>query len=437
MKYLLLLLILPLGVFGQHNITGKFSPAKDYTYAFLYKSTPSGSNYINRSKINSDGSFNIALDSTAAKGIYKIIYATPPEENNFDLIYSGLEDVKLEFSLENGLKFIESNENKLWISYTKSMELINLTISNFYAQGSTNEKAYLDIFKTLKETQDAFEGAAYGTIAINFIKANAPYIPKSFEDVSTYSKHLKSNYLKHIDFGNPILQSSDFLMERVITYIFAMPPNADDATYISHIDDLVDYIGFNNPKIKKSLLTMIWENMTILEEPAVANYVSETYLLELAESTNDTDLMSALTKYKKNSVGEKAHNFEISYSDNERTVNTNLLDLNTADNYLLIFWSSTCGHCLEELPKIKSYLKNNSSIQVIAIGLEESIDSWQNETLNYPNFIHVLAMGKWNSPIADAYDVNGTPSFILLNKEKTIIDKPKDFDTLILSLDKL
>src|SRR5690606_23631588 len=110
-----------------------------------------------------------------------LVYGLPLEDYNFDLIYNGKEDVVLSFG-DEGLIFKASSENTLWMSYTKSMELVNMAISNFYTQESTDEKAFKGIFKTLKDTQNGFEDAAKGMMVLEFVKANRPYIPEQFED---------------------------------------------------------------------------------------------------------------------------------------------------------------------------------------------------------------------------------------------------------------
>src|SRR5690606_15354509 len=130
----------------------------------------------------------------------------------------------------------ESVENKMWASYTNSMELVNMTISNYYQQESTDKGAFKEIFKTLKDTQEAFEDASKGSMANTFIKANRPYIPTEYEDISTYSNHLKSTFLANIDFGNPLLQSSDFLTDRVMAYVFGMSATNTNEDYKQHID---------------------------------------------------------------------------------------------------------------------------------------------------------------------------------------------------------
>lgn len=424
-KLLYSIAFLPILLTAQHKITGVFSPAKEFTYAFLYHATPTGTSYMDRSKVDSDGSFSIVLDSSATPGIYKIVYAVPPEDNNFDFIYNGKEDIALTFDLDNGLEFTESNENKLWASYTKSMELVNQAISNFYTKESDDQNAFKDIFKTLKETQEAYENASKGTLALTFIRANRPYIPTTYEDISTYSKNLKRTYLQQVDFENPLLQSSDFLTDRVLAYVFGMSSHNNES-YKADIDHLVDLMAKANITVKVSLLHMIWQRFADDYNETMANFVTDSYLLDWANEIGYTQLAEILISYKNNSIGNKAQDFNIPNPKTGKT--TTLYTLNDAYQYLIIFWSSTCSHCLEELPKIKTIIPENT--KVIAIGIEDEAENWQNEIKNYPNFIHVLGLEKWNNNIVKAYGIKATPSYILLDKDKKIIAKPFDFEAL-------
>ncbi len=429
-KLLLLITLMPSFIFAQYSIGGVIGPSEAYSYAFLYQATPTGSDYIDRAELAEDGSFSIAFDSLAATGIYKMVYALPPEDNNFDFIYNGKESIAFTFNEDKGLEFTESNENKLWVSYIKSMDMVNRTISNFYAQESTDRKAYLEIIKTLSDTQNAYEESSKGMLASVFIKANTPYIPNEFEDLSTYSKNLKRTYLEHVDFGNPLLQSSDFLVERVMAYVFGMSANTNNGDYKSDIDGLMAAVGEGNTAIKTILCEMIWRRFKGMENPELANYVTDNYLLELTELTNYDALKDQLISYKNNAVGKKAANFDLTFIKNGETVTTTLYDLNITDQYLVIFWSSTCGHCLDELPKIKDITSDKKDLTVIAIGLEDEAENWRKMIGDYQNFIHVLGLGKWDNPTSNAYGVESTPSLFLLNKDKIIVKKPYDAEAL-------
>ncbi|MGB3605922.1 MAG: TlpA disulfide reductase family protein [Psychroserpens sp.] len=433
---LVLFALIPTLLFSQQRISGVFTPADEFTYAFLYHSTPMSSDYVDRAQIAEDGSFAITLDSTATPGIYKIVYALPPEEHNFDFIYSGKESVAFSYSLDEGLDFNEGQNNILWESYTKSMEMVNRTISNFYTQQSTDKKAFADIIKTLSETQNAYEESSKGTMASVFIKANKPYIPKGFEDLSTYSKNLKRTYLKHVDFSDPLLQSSEFLVDRVLAYVFGMNANTTDETFMKDVDALMVKMGEGQEVIKTSLFELIWRRFKNMENTELANYLSDTYLMALAKKTNYETLVEELNVYKNNAIGNKATNFDISILKDGEPQTTTLYDLNSANQYLVIFWSSSCSHCLDELPKVHSVLKDKKDIKVIAFAIEDAPENWQGKIDEFSDFIHVLGLEKWDNPIANQYGVQSTPSYFLLDKNKVIIDKPYDFEALEILLKK-
>lgn len=417
-------ILFPAVVLSQHSISGTFSPPEDYTFAFLYKSTPDGANYIDRAQTDREGNFKIELDSLSEPGIYKIVYAIPPEENNFDIIYNGKEDVVFTFSLDDGIAFTKSKENILWANYVESIQTVNSTISNFYESESKNKKEFGSVFKTLNDTQKAYESDSKDMIAQRFVKANQPYIPTNFEDANTYSKNLKANFLKHIDFADKVLQSSDFLVDRVNSYVFDIIANPTNENYQTLIDELDAVIGEQDNHFKSILYTNIWQRFVKDNNTEMALYITNKYLLSLAEGDNNQPLLVALSAYKNTAIGAKAVNFDIPIHS------TNLHAINTSSQYLLVFWSSSCSHCLKELPQVKTLIENNNDIQVIAIGIEDDEVQWQQEVAKYPSFVHKVELNKWDSDLVKAYNIKSTPSYFLLNSNKFITDKPYDFEAL-------
>lgn len=424
LKHLIVCILFPMAAFSQYSISGTFSPPEDYTFAFLYQSTPDGANYIDRAQTDREGNFKIELDSLAKPGIYKIVYAIPPEENNFDIIYNGKEDIVFTFSLNDGIAFTKSKENILWANYVESIQTVNNTISNFYQSQSKNKKEFGNIFKTLSDTQNAFESDSKEMIAERFVKANKPYIPANFEDANTYAKNLKANFLKHIDFTDKVLQSSDFLVDRVNSFVFDIIANPTNQDYKTLIDELDAVIGAQDNHFKSILYTNIWQRFVVDSNTEMALYITNNYLLNLAELDNNQALLIALNAYKNTAIGSKAVNFEIPLHQ------TNLHAVNNARQYLLIFWSSSCSHCLKELPLVKTLLENKTEIQVIAIGIEDDEVQWQQEAAKYPNFIHKVELNKWQSDLVKAYNIQSTPTYFLLDANKIITEKPYDFEAL-------
>ena len=112
-KILFVLTLLPSLLLAQHTIKGTFTPPEEFKFAFLYRVTAETSVFINNANIGEDGSFEITLDEKEKPGTYRIVYAQPQDEYNFDLLYNGKEDIVLEFDLEKGVTFVESSENKM------------------------------------------------------------------------------------------------------------------------------------------------------------------------------------------------------------------------------------------------------------------------------------------------------------------------------------
>ncbi|MHA7842016.1 MAG: TlpA family protein disulfide reductase [Winogradskyella sp.] len=426
------LLVLPFLAIGQ-SVKGTFSPAEDFTYAFLYEATPEGANYVTHGELNNKGEFEIKIDSSAAPGVYKIVYATPPEANNFDFIYDGKETVAFNFSQESGVEFTESEENKLWASYLKSMDMVNQTIANYYKKGGKDRKGFKAVFNVLKETQANYENSSQGKLVSAFIKANRPYIPTEYEDVNTYTQNLKSHFFSQIDFGNYILQSSNFLVDRVVSYVFNMVENPTDDTYRGLIDDVAEAIDNKDAVIKTVLLEVLWQRFASEDNHAVANYITDKHLLDLANQTGNKVLAETIKSYKNTSIGTKAPNFEIASSENT----TSLHNLNGSEHYLLIFWSSGCGHCLNELPKVKALVAEIDNLKVVAFGLEDEPSRWTQEIKKYPGFIHTIGLGKWENPIVKTYGIAATPMYFLLSSDKTIMAKPYAFEDLEVVLENI
>ena len=424
-KIVFLFLLLPTLLIAQHNISGTFSPTEDYTYAFLYEATPDGANYVERAKLDSLGNFTLALDANANPGVYKIVYAIPPEENNFDLVYNGKEDVAFTFSMDEGVNFIESTENKLWDSYLNSMDVVNQTISNFYTKGGTDKNAFNSIFKTLRETQASYEDLAKGKLVEAFIKANKPYTPEAYEDLTTYSKNLKANFFKNIDFNNPFLQSSSLITDRVSGFVFGMSAATDNDTYKKHIDIVAKAIKSTDAKIQSPLLELLWQEFKRRENHDMANYISNNYLLAIAKSTENKILEQQLLSYKNTSVGALAPDFQI-----QTKPSLKLSELKGDKYYVLIFWSSGCGHCLKELPKVKDLITSVSNTKVIAYGLENDATNWTEEIKKYPDFVHGIGLGKWENPLVQTFAIAATPTYFVLDANKKIIAKPYDFEGL-------
>ncbi|WP_420570828.1 TlpA family protein disulfide reductase [Kordia sp.] len=425
-KILFIFFLIPLCMQAQKTVSGSFSPAEKYEWFIIYKLKTTHQKYVDNGKIV-DGKLNYTFKPEAEKGMYRLVYGLPQESENFDFIYSGEEDINLVFG-ENSLEFTVSKENKLNTEYFSSINTVKRQINTFYQNGETDTETFLAIFKALNETQEIFEKEAKGTIASHFIEASRSYIPTTYETPQVMVENIKKHYFDHIDFSNPVLQNSDFISDKISNYVFTALPmkemNGKEliSEYKKNIATISKKIKSISPEYKKTLFSVLWEQMVVLENQDIANHISDEYLISLAKEQNDKVLVDKLEKYKRLSFGHVAPEFTW-VKDNKTQ---KLSELEGAENYIIVFWSSTCSHCLQELPKLKQFVKSQEEgkFKVIAIGLEDERASWANESSFYPSFIHVLGLDKWDNEIGNMYDVSSTPTFFVLDKDKRIIGKP-------------
>lgn len=433
-RLLVIALLIPGFLLAQHSIKGIFTPAKSYNVLLLYKVTPTISEYVTNANIGEQGHFEIKLDSTLQKGVYRLVYAVPQEDYNFDVIFNGKEDIELSFNAETGVTYENSFENKLLTSYTNSMSMVTQSIGNYFRQKSEDTTALSNIFKTQRETQEGYENAAKGTIAFEFIKANKPYSPRKYLDIKSYVSALKTHYFDSVDFNNPTLQSSSFLTEKMLNYVFGMSSKSNDriATFKTNIDVVCNEMKDAPNEVKRILLVDLWQQMVDLKIETVANYISEKYLMDIAVGLNDQELLHTLILHKDLSNGTKAPDFSLEVTvDGEKTTKK-LSQLDLADHNIIVFWSSGCSHCLDEVPQLQNYVnsKADQKIKVIAIALEDEPSKWNELIKTYPEFIHVYGAGKWNNDIVQSYGIKATPTYFILNKNKEITGKPENFEAV-------
>ncbi|MDQ1098777.1 TlpA family protein disulfide reductase [Chryseobacterium camelliae] len=97
-----------------------------------------------------------------------------------------------------------------------------------------------------------------------------------------------------------------------------------------------------------------------------------------------------------------------------------------ADKKIIVFWSSTCSHCENELPKLleKYNELKAKNIQVVGFSLDVDRDSYTNKIKAFP-WINDSELKGWNSSFADTYNIHATPTYFILDANNKIISKPE------------
>ncbi len=423
---ILVLLLSSTIVTAQHSISGTFTPAKDYKWLIAYHLKSGNQAYTVDTAIK-NGAFTLNFPAEAEPGTYRLVYAVPQEEFYFDVIYNGEEDVNLNFDSETGISFTASKENRLFGAYFKEINAAKQAFIDFYQSGKADKDDFAKLINRMEKAQNGYEDESKGLLAHHFIAANRPYIPSEYETSETYWQHKKNRYFEHLDLNDPVLQSSAFLTDKLSNYVFTAVSTekrskAETQKILQkNIDKIASELKGTDAAYRFHIYHTFYTKATANEFYATADHILDTYLKPLAEETGNQKTVDDIEVQNRLQIG--AIPPEITWEDGNTT--KTLSGMEGADCYILIFWSSTCSHCLHEIPPLHEKLKQYPDIKVIAVGLEDGKDNWEKESAKLPDFEHVLALDHWDSEYAKIYDIHKTPTFFILDADKRIIAKPE------------
>lgn len=415
---------------AQHSIKGQFTNANaEVKNVALYKIHAKGAKYLKFCEVKNN-SFSFSMDSLAV-GMYRVLYVN--NVNGFvELIYND-EDVTIELDSKKGkssLHIIASEENKLLQDYIKASDIIgsqieDLQIKVLKEQAVTVED-YHDLLKAYQTTQNNYLAEAKNNYAFDFIKANQKYF--SPEPQTTYEAFLsnyKAHFLDYIDFKKPKLRSSSMIKDKLLQYVFGITYDENielmQQNIIAAINDIDAKITDAN--YKELVFEIIAGQLIVSESKTGFDELMRLYE-KLPKEVQNKEFASTTKMQSQTLLTAKAPNFKINET-------LELYDVD-AEQILLVFWSSSCSHCEEEIPEIYKSLKNNIEVKVVAIGLEDedNVNDWKEKIIPLHGWLHSLAKGKWDHPLADIYNLQATPAFFILNKDKQILFKPYDAKTI-------
>ena len=439
-KILFAFLLISSFSYAQFSVKGELKPAEDYPYMILYQLQGSKQNYIAYDSLK-NGKFSIRIPQNKEPGMYRLVYDIKNrlfvdfiyEKENISLIL----DPK---SPKESVKFIESDNNKIYQDYLNktyrfqkkldSLQVVYFSANDVALSKNLSEK-YQETKGLLDKNQLAFEQQSTNKFGSNFIKANARYNTDSLiKTPSSYLKSVKDHFFDNINLKNTALLNSSFINDKINDFIFYLN-NSDDNAQLKKLRKIaitvvMDKIGSDH-KLAKDIQEGLLNTFTQQEDITMVNYVLN-YYLQLPRTYQDVGFVNDIKGQLKTAVGMKVPN--ITWIENGSVIN--LDDLSTSDNYVIVFWSSTCSHCLHEMPLLYEYFEDNTQVKVIAVGLEDNTSKtgWQTMIKQYPKFSHVFGENKWKNKYAREYGVNATPSFFVLDAKKKVLAKPDNVEEL-------
>ncbi|MCF6349725.1 MAG: TlpA family protein disulfide reductase [Flavobacteriaceae bacterium] len=443
-KILLIIVLVSFTANAQDTIRGKMKPTKNYSYIILNQLNTINKKYITNTVIT-NGEFKLVIPKDAKPGMYRLEYDV--NKNLFiDFLYNN-ENIDFEFHPDypNDLvKFNTSNENKLYQTYIDEVSVIqnkldSVQVKYFQTKDIDEEKIlhkiYIDELIKINTTQNIFSKKSKGMLVYNFINANKRHYNEDLiKDTDAYLENLKFHYFDNIDFNNGALIKSSLLIDKVMDFVLYLTNSKDRDEQIKlrkkAITTSLDKIESN--KLKSDIIQSLLYLFAQQENKEITDYIFKNHFSKLPIALQDLKFKETINGLFKTAIGQPAPNIEWDVFGKPYNLET----LEKSEYYVVLFWGSTCAHCLKEIPKLNEFFKTNKNIKTIAIGIEDtnSKAGWKEETFELENMTHILGLSKtdnkWDNTYVRDYGVTGTPAYFILDSDKKIIAKPYDFVAL-------
>lgn len=417
---------------AQHTVTGVFTDnVTDIEDVALYRIIKGEADYVKYADVENK-QFVFSMDSLPA-GNYRALYQNI-KTGYVDFIYNN-ENVKFSVDSKKGqpsASYLSSRENQLLFAYNYNISLLQYKLDSvqlaYFSKPTSNITKYQEIKLKLDGAQNYYEDLAKTDYCLGLIKATKRYnAPMPYTLPEEYLESIITHFFDYIDFQDETLRNSMFIKSRLKDYVF----------YLHQTDDVVQ----QNELYIQAIKEILGKTTDAVFKEEVLRY----FIVEFIKQENNNVLIAVVNLYKQLPVviqnkklleetdkkariiiGAIAPDIKISATETLHT-------LKGTNKYLIVFWSSTCSHCSAELPKVKEIVSLKSNITVVTVGLEDegTKEKWSTIVEEYmKDWKNVMALGKWKSNEAISYDVNATPTYFILNKDKRIIAKPNNFKVL-------
>lgn len=336
--------------------------------------------------------------------------------------------------VEHDSLMFNNSENKLFFNYAKAQGQRSNALSawkfldNLYHKPGVlfNQKSVKkQIVKEQKRI--AKEDADF----VNILEKDsylAWFIPKRtlIQETSTIIKTATQRIpeaiaqFRNTNFNNPNWKTSGILQEFIDGHYFLLENMGQSLdTVYKEMNTSTDYI-INNISVNDSLLNTVLEKLLKYFEKrsliSAAAHLSNKMLSQSQCILNDS-LVNSMQKYVTLKVGNTAPDIQLN--------NRKLSDFNTP--VLLVFGASWCPHCITEkkvlVVKYSSWQKTNKNIEVVYISLDTDKQAYSSEFKNTPWQNYCDYKG-WDTQAVKDYFVNGTPTYVLLDKDLKILVHP-------------
>ena len=397
------------------------------------------------SAVVNNGCFVLSENDTLHQGLYYLILNM--QQNNFFQLILNREDLVLHSDFSNvqeNMEIEQSTENKLLYDYIKQTLQGNRRINELGQKGtlSKTDETEVSMLNDKNAWLSQYIREKYPrTLLASLLKAELPVLYPQDLPEHERKHYLAAHFFDHVDLDNPGLARTNLLSSMMTQYL-ALFQNQGSSfgeqveNYALASDSMLNHVK-DHPFIHDFFQKELADHFRYGDYDQVCAYIEEYFKKDACTSDSRTSsVKERLAAMKHASVGTKAPEINMPTFDGH---SLKLSDI-PSEYVLLVFWSTYCAHCVEVVPRIRQIYdhRKTDKLEVLAISMDMDEKSWkdfvQTKNLDWLNYCDLKG---WEGEIPKTYNVQGTPTFILVNKDRTIIAKPVTLEALATKLKEL
>lgn len=404
-------------LFAQFNISIKTDPSLAGKEVYLYTLNGSKDILFKKEKLSSNG-INVKYP-TSYSGMMKAYFP--------DLNYA--------------LNFISENKNvdfELKTSNGKTDKVIYNDNSNRLMndiQDISKKKEYilpaLYQIRDFYQPSNSFFNALNSEISLLENPGNADYSANPFIQFynSNYSSYItdktktEEEIITFLNNASPFLETSSLLRPILLSFL-TQSQNREVS-----IDKLLNTVNLESFRGQNILSEFIEIFEIYGMKDLKTKYLNQATNLKC--TINDR-LTNTIAQSKSLDVGGQFADTSL-----ENAINTSVKKLSDVKSKkkIVIFWSSGCSHCDNELPKLIPYYENlkKNNIEIIGLSLDSDRNGYSNKAQNFP-WISASELRGWYSSYVEKYNVHATPYYFILDENNNILSKPDRVNDVISQL---
>ena len=441
----LLLLSIPSTLLAQQTISGTI---QGFGHQMLQLEAIIGDKKIAVDSVLTDMSGSFQFENISEPGMYQI---STPLGNSLTILFNNepVQFITDDPRTKGSLQFVKSIDNKIWSEYIllrdKVFYLQNLLkpVISDYEQPSTFHASAVKEFDSLQQllfqNSNSWIDKHPNSLAALFIKTDMRPNINLQADFIAQRENLKNSFFTQTDFNDTLLIRSNILTRKMIDFLSLYQTEdqsmqAIQFEFIKGLDRLFEYASVNETMYIFVLDYMI-DGFAQLGLPAVTDFLSSLPHFEAVcmETESLMKLEQIVGPFRSTLIGAQAPDLisedingnEFSFASTQKP------------NIVLVFWSITCPHCLDMLPQLQTFATDNPDFQLVSVVLSKN-DQQLHEFIAAENYewIHLNDGLGWESPMAKAYNIFGTPTLFVLNQKQEIVSKPSGIKELKLFVEK-